>query len=364
MQSSDHVLERASALKTSGTPFVLATVVRAESPTSAKPGAKAIVDADGAIDGWIGGGCAQPAVIKSARQALADGQPRLIRVSPKSDQVVESGIVDFGMTCHSGGTLDIFLEPVASRPTLLIIGTSPVAQALSALASRTGFDVDVMAPGADAALFPDAREVTDGLSNDSGEPEGRPFVVVATQGKRDEQGLEAALSLGAQSISFIASARKGAKLKSYLLERGHNAASVDAIVSPAGIEIGARTPEEIALSVLAGLVRERGLGPATVAEPDTAVAKRPDPANLGDAADAGATCCSSSAATDPAPATDTGKPAIDPVCGMTVDPVSSEHRSEFAGRSYFFCCAGCRQRFEKAPAQFAGGPVEAGKVPA
>jgi xanthine dehydrogenase accessory factor len=291
MQSSDHVLERANSLKVMGSPFVLATVVRAESPTSAKPGAKAIVDADGNIDGWIGGGCAQPAVIKTAKQTLADGQPRLIRVSPKSDQVVEPGIVDFGMTCHSGGTLDIFLEPIASRPRLLIIGASPAAQALCALASRSGFDVDAMFPGATAELFPNARELIDGLGSEASVRTRPAFIVVATQGKRDEQGLETALAVGARSIAFIASARKAAKLKADLVARGHDAARVEAIVSPAGIEIGAQTPEEIALSVLASLVRERRLG-ASVSDETPVAECRPEPAAT---IDTGSSCCAGSA---------------------------------------------------------------------
>jgi xanthine dehydrogenase accessory factor len=291
MQSSDHVLQRATSLKAAGSPFVLATVVRAESPTSAKPGAKAIVDADGGIDGWIGGGCAQPAVIKTAKQALQDGQPRLIRVSPKSDQIVESGVVDFGMTCHSGGTLDIFLEPIAGRPQLLIIGHSPAAQALSALASRCGFDVDAMFPGATAEQFPDAREVIDGFKADERGRANPAFIVVATQGKHDEQGLETALAIGSRSIGFIASERKAAKLKDELKARGHDAQQLEAIVSPAGIEIGAQTPEEIALSVLAGLVRERRLGTPMPAEARVAN-RRPAPAAP---TDTGPSCCAGSA---------------------------------------------------------------------
>jgi xanthine dehydrogenase accessory factor len=260
IQTSDGILERATALKAAGQPFVLATVVRCESPTSAKPGAKALVSADGEIDGWIGGGCAQPAVIATAKEALADGEPRLIRVSPTKGAGLEPGIVDFAMTCHSGGTLDIFLEPFRARPRLLIIGASPAARALSGLAARTGYDVIALFPGADAARFPDAVAAVDGL--DPSLLDGRRVdqVVVATQGKRDEPGLEAALATGCGRIAFIASPRKADKLKGALIERGHAPARVAAITAPAGMPIGAVTPEEIALSVLAGLVRERRLG--------------------------------------------------------------------------------------------------------
>jgi xanthine dehydrogenase accessory factor len=339
MFSSDAVLERAAELKSQGIPFVLATVVRCESPTSAKPGAKGIVDAEGTITGWIGGGCAQPAVIAVAKKALADGQPRLIRVSPVKGGQVEEGILDFGMICHSGGTLDIFLEPFAARPSLLIIGASPAAQALAGLAERTGYDVFVASAGADADSFPNARQVIDGTDLAAlacGSPD---CVVVATQGKRDEAGLEAALGTGARYVAFIASERKAAKLRTYLRERGHDPVRVDAVVSPAGIEIGAVTPEEIALSVLAGIVKARRDGSIVgQSQPVTPRARK--------AVNAGSNTPSSAASPRAAGS------AIDPVCGMSVEIAAADFRTEYQGTTYFFCCAGCQHRFEKEPEPF------------
>jgi xanthine dehydrogenase accessory factor len=340
MFSSDAVLEHAAELKNRGVPFVLATVVRCESPTSAKPGAKGIVDTEGRISGWIGGGCAQPAVIAAARKALADGQPRLIRISPAKGGLTEEGIQDFSMTCHSGGTLDIFLEPFALRPSLLVIGASPVALALAGLAERTGFDVFAAAPGADADLFPGARQVLDGTDL-SGLTCGTPaFVVVATQGKRDEPSLEAALATGARYIACIASERKAAKLRTYLKERGHDSQRVDAVVAPAGVEIGAVTPEEIALSVVAGLVKARRAGGGLAASAaDTAPARQ--------SAQARPALPDQSLAEPAAAGT-----AIDPVCGMSVAIATSEFRVEHQGATLYFCCAGCQHRFQKAPEQY------------
>jgi xanthine dehydrogenase accessory factor len=369
-QNSDGILERAAALKAAGRPFVLATVVRCESPTSARPGAKAIVDADGQIDGWIGGGCAQPAVLATAKEALADGAPRLIRVSPTKGTAPEPGIVDFGMTCHSGGTLDIFLEPVAARPALLIVGASPAARALSALAARTGYDVLALAPGADAAQFPDASTVADGL--DPALLGGRrpEQVVVATQGKRDDAGLDSALATGCPRIAFIASARKAEKLKAGLLERGWDPERVAAITAPAGVAIGAVTPEEIALSVLAGLVQERRQGaPLPAAVPGDAPV-RAMPASP--AAPAAGSCCGghdetggveadpgqSAAGAGPTPAAT----AIDPVCGMRVTVGAGTPHSRRDGADYWFCCGGCRDSFEREPARFIAA-TEAG-IPA
>ena len=346
MLHSDAVLDKAQELKAQGTPFVLATVVRAESPTSAKPGAKALVTTDGALIGWIGGGCAQPAVLDTAKKALRDGQPRLIRVSPKRGGAVEEGVIDFGMTCHSGGTLDIFIEPVIARPALLILGASPVAQTLCVLAHRAGFAVKVVFPGANTEMFPEAQEVVDGMDLSPFGAGAPALVVVATQGKHDEAGLEAALQLGAPYVAFVASARKADKLKTYLKERGHDPARVDVILSPAGIEIGAVTPEEIAVSVLAGLIAARRSALPTV----TGVASETSAGCCGGAAEPEASqtvgnggCCGGA---------DSAQTRIDPVCGMTVVVAGAEFVSRYQGRDYYFCCAACRHAFDKDPLRY------------
>jgi xanthine dehydrogenase accessory factor len=345
MLHSDAVLEKAYELKASGSPFVLATVVRCESPTSAKPGAKALVTADGELIGWIGGGCAQPAVLDTAKKALRDGQARLIRVSPGKDGEVEPGIIDFGMTCHSGGTLDIFIDPMIARPALLIIGASPVAQTLGVLAHHAGFAVHAAFPGADAQMFPQAVQIVDGLELEDLSCGVPALVVVATQGKRDEGGLEAALKTTSPHIAFIASARKADKLRTYLKERGQDPARVDAIISPAGIEIGAVTPEEIAVSVLAGLVQTRR---------EQAAVKTTEAASKQDSA-----CCAGIGVTAAQPASAGSAPTsgVDPVCGMTVQIAGAEFVSHHQGQSYYFCCAGCQHAFDKDPQ---GYPVAQG----
>ena len=351
MVHSDAVLDKAQELKANGTPFVLATVVRAESPTSAKPGAKAIVTAQGELIGWIGGGCAQPAVLDTAKKALKDGQSRLIRVSPNKGGNVEEGIIDFGMTCHSGGTLDIFIDPVIPRPALLIIGASPVAQTLSALAHRAGFAVHVAFPDADAEMFPDAVEIIDGLALTPLTQRVPPLLVVATQGKRDEAGLEAALQLGSPYVAFVASARKADKLKANLKARGLDPLRVDAICAPAGVEIGAVTPEEIAVSVLAGLIQmHRGGVPVASAGSSEVVG-----------AESTGGCCSSDVELPATAAqtggccggdTDSATTGVDPVCGMQVEIEGAAFVAAYEGQSYWFCCRGCQQAFEKDPRQY------------
>lgn len=331
MTDNESIWDRASRLQAAGKAFAVVTVVRSEAPTSAKPGAKAIVHADGTIEGWIGGGCAQPAVLKSVRQALQESRPRLIRISPERTDEPEAGVVEFGMPCHSGGTLDIFIDPVTTRPVLLIIGASPAGQVLSVLARQVGFQVQAASADATRDLFPQADRVFDTLEEIS--VAAPAFVVVATQGRHDEAGLEAALATGALYIAFIASRRKADKIKQYLKERGHDAEHVDAIIAPAGVGGGATTPEEIALSVLTGIVQAHRAGLGAVNPSASA-----PPGVVGTVVQI-----------DAAPAATT---AIDPVCGMSVETETAQYRSEYAGQTYYFCCAHCRHSFDKEPEKY------------
>jgi xanthine dehydrogenase accessory factor len=276
MSTSAHdVIAAAQRLQDQGQPYALVSVLRVQPPASARPGDKAVVTADGIVGGWIGGGCAQPAVLKTVRQALVDGRARLIRIAPSEEgEVRELGdVLEFGMACHSGGTLELFVDPVLPRARLIVIGDSPVAVSLAALAPRVGFDTSVIVQGADAARFADAIQVVD--TDDAAVVGQRvapgAFVVVATQGRRDVQGLRAALALQARTVWFVASARKAQVLRASLVEAGADAQAVAAIVAPAGQAIGAQTPEEIALSVLASVVAaRRGVVPVASAVVATA----------------------------------------------------------------------------------------------
>jgi xanthine dehydrogenase accessory factor len=289
-------ITQASRLLAADQPFALVTVLSAQAPTSGKAGDKAVVTPDGQIHGWIGGGCAQPAVIKTVRRALLDGQPRKIRIAP-SDESAErdlGDVLEFGMACHSGGTLELFIDPVMPSAMLTVVGDSPVARALVGLAPRVGLRVAVVAHGAQAADFADADMVLD--SDDAMVVSARlssPFVVVATQGRRDLQGLKAALALHPQGLWFVASARKAGVLLDTLVTSGEDPAAVARIVAPAGEFIGAQTPEEIALSVLTSVVAaRRGRDPqAAVLHPASAVAVPVAPAFAAVAPAAASSCC-------------------------------------------------------------------------
>lgn len=268
-------ITQATRLQQAEQPFALVTVLSAQAPTSGKAGDKAVVTADGQIHGWIGGGCAQPAVVKTVRRALLDGTPRKIRISPSEESAERDlgDVLEFGMACHSGGTLELFIDPVMPSATLTVVGDSPVARALVSLAPRVGLRVAVVAQGAVAADFPDADTVlaSDDVSAVSAKLSAAPFVVVATQGRRDLQGLKAALALQPQGLWFVSSAKKASVLLGSLVASGEDPAAVARIVAPAGEFIGAQTPEEIALSVLTSVVAaRRGRAPQATTTAETA----------------------------------------------------------------------------------------------
>jgi xanthine dehydrogenase accessory factor len=259
--SAREVLAAAQRLQEREQPYALVSVLRVQPPASARPGDKAVVTSDGIACGWIGGGCAQPAVLKTVRQALVDGRARMVRIAPADEgEVRELGdVLEFGMACHSGGTIELFVDPVLPNARLVVVGDSPVAVALAGLAPRVGFDTRVVAHDGDRASFADAQAVipSDDAASLAAQMAPGAFVVVATQGRRDLQGLRAALAVQARSIWFVASERKARVLRESLIGAGADPEAVRAIVAPAGQPIGAKTPEEIALSVLAGVVAAR-----------------------------------------------------------------------------------------------------------
>lgn len=299
---TEQILEIASRAQAAGQACALVTVVRAESPTSAHPGDKAVVMPDGTIHGWVGGGCAQPAVVKTVRASLADGRPRMIRIAPTDAGKRDlADILEFGMACHSGGTLELFIDPVLPSQQLLVIGTSPVAAALAQLGPRVGFEVIVAGRGAESVDYPDVRKVLsdDGIEVIQAAVSASAYVIVATQGRRDLQGLKAALSLNAVQVSFVASRRKATVMRESLIGAGFDREAVRGIVAPAGYPISASTPEEIALSVLAAVVAHRR-GEAHRVEAETAPAERTEPASSEETATA-SSCCGSQAGPAAAP---------------------------------------------------------------
>jgi xanthine dehydrogenase accessory factor len=268
MEHASDILDLVSTLKAKGEAFALATVVRTVSATAAKAGAKAIIRPDGTIsEGWIGGGCARTAVLKAAKEALADGHVRLVSIQPE-DLLAERGVtageekegIRFARnTCPSQGTMDIFVEPVLPRPEIVICGSSPVAVALAALGRGLGFAVTVAAPPAEQAAFAEAERRIEGYALPVAH-DGARYIVVSTQSKGDEAALTAALSVDADHVAFVGSKRKAEALKARLRDRGVDETRLATLKAPAGLDIGAITPDEIALSILAEIVALRRKG--------------------------------------------------------------------------------------------------------
>jgi xanthine dehydrogenase accessory factor len=330
----NNILDQAARLRDEDQSFVIATVVAYKSPQSAKPGSKAIITPDGAIDGWIGGGCVQPIVIREAQKALQTGKPRLISISPDSAHGDWKGVESYEMTCHGGGSLEIYLEPVLPRPELLIVGNSPIAQVLSQLGKLLDFKVCVADPEATQERFPEADVVLIDLKEARGRVGSTSYVVVATMGTGDEEGLEAVVGSSPVYLGLVASTEKAKGLFRYLREKGVPAESLDRVKCPAGIELGGETLPEIALSVIAEITQlRRSISNQAVESVDESK---------------GASLPVMTTATS----TEVHGEARDPVCGMTVDTTSARYKSVLENTTFFFCCLRCKDSFDRSPVTY------------
>jgi xanthine dehydrogenase accessory factor len=336
------ILRLAAELEARGEPFALATVVRREAPSSARSGDVAIVTADGAFHGWVGGTCTRPTVIREAKAALADGAPRLIALSPDGGDDIRAGVRGLPMTCHSGGSVDVHIDPVLPAPVLYVLGVTPAARALADLGAGAGFATVAVDPEADEEAFPRATRVLTEI-DPAAEPAaaGGRFVVVATQGQWDEAGIRQGLALEPEWIGVVASRKRFGEMRALLEDGGVDPAALDRVEAPAGVDIGAVTPAEIAVSVLAGLVRHRRGGPRPEARPAAAekpeTAKAPPPSGATIPVDR-----------DSAP----GELPLDPVCHMRVEPAVGVPSADYQGGTYWFCCGGCREKFLADPERY------------
>ncbi|HEY2637649.1 MAG TPA: XdhC family protein [Solirubrobacteraceae bacterium] len=298
---------RAAQLVEERAPFVLATVVRAQRPTSVRPADAAIVLGDGSIEGFVGGACAEQSVRLHALRALETGEGILLRIVPGDDDApAAEGAITVSNPCLSGGALEIFLEPVVPQPRILLIGSTPTTEALARLAPELGLDTLVVSDGSAAP------------------GEGDLAVVAASHGRDELPALRGALAAGVPYVGLVASRRRGAAVLAELRQEGVDPALLDLVDTPAGLDIGARTPGEIAVSILATIieVRRRGAGAA----PTTGR-------------------CEVDVTTQ-----------LDPVCGMAVAATADAPNREHAGRTFYFCCEGCRDTFAADPSRFVVAP--------
>jgi xanthine dehydrogenase accessory factor len=270
-------------------PHVLATVVSVTRPASARRGDRAVVTPDGAVTGWIGGACSEPIVVREALRALADGKARLLRIGPRGADDAPEDVILAQSSCASEGVVEVLLEPSLPAPLLSVVGESPAAHTLAELARAIGW------------------RVAGGVVDDA------DAVVVATMGHGDEDTLQAALGFGVGYVGLVASSKRGTSVLETLRERGLDEEALARVRSPAGLDLGPCTQEEIAVAILAELVAWRHARPIEAAPAE----------------------------------------AVDPVCGMTVSLVATTETAVHEGVAYAFCCAGCRAAFEADPAPYA-----------
>jgi xanthine dehydrogenase accessory factor len=300
------VLRHAIALAEQGEEFALATVVWRQGPSSGQEGSRAIITAAGEIVGWIGGACAEPTVVRVAREVIEQRSARLLLLGTAEQfhGAVPEGMTVVPISCQSEGALEVFVEPVLPTPHLLIVGRSPMARTLADLAAALGWRAEL-------------RDAADFAATDV---HPASMVVVATQGHGDEDAVEAALAAVPAYVGLVASRKRGEAVLGYLADRGVPAQLLDRVRVPAGLDLGGTTHREIAVAILAELV---GLRAAGVLLPG-----------------------------GPARSAEVPATAVDPVCGMTVDVRADAPHAEHGGSTYWFCCAGCRAAFEKDPASF------------
>jgi xanthine dehydrogenase accessory factor len=313
------VLELAADLAQRGRPFVLATVVWRRGPTSGKQGSKAVVLPDGTVRGWLAGACAEPTLIAESRAAMSDGHPRLLFLGPSDelDGVLRDGVATVPLACESEGALEVYLEPNLPPPHVVVIGRAPAVDTTAALAYSLGWRATIVDDeGSDE--HPEEIPVVPELDLAGLGVDGATAVVVATQGHYDEAALEMALATPAGYVGLIASRRRADAVRDYLRERGIADEEVARVHAPAGLDLGEVDTDEIGVAILAELVALKAVG------------------ELGPSV----------------PAAPVFDEARDPVCGMTVDVARVRLRSEHEGRTYFFCSAGCRRKFDADPVKY------------
>ncbi|MBZ5858332.1 XdhC family protein [Flavihumibacter profundi] len=321
----DEFLEKSQELRKKQEPFAIAIVVRREAPSSGKTGDKAIVNKFGDIIGWVGGGCVRAIIIKEAEDAMKSGKPRLVRIGNSLHNTHQESVMEYKMTCQSEGTVEVFIEPVLPLPHLVVMGKTAIAKSLVKLAKATGFKVTAVASDAKIDTFEKPDELITRYNLDQVKTGPSTFIVVATQGEQDETALEQALGKDHSYLGFVSSRKKGQTVMDYLRNAGLNENAIAAIKSPAGIDISAKTPEEVAISILAEIIAVKSELPD--AEGFTKFDETREEA---------------------------GKPKfyINPVCGVPVDINNPKHIIEYQGEKVYFCCDGCKTKFELEPEKY------------
>jgi len=314
------LIDQISKYMGQGEEFAVAHVIWREAPSSGKPGDKAIILKDGTIIGWIGGGCVKGIAVKEAREAIRENRSRLVRIDPDEVNSEDSSHKTYRMSCHSGGTMELFIEPITPNPQLIIVGKSNIARALSKLAIATNLRVHVLSNDVHKGMFPGVNNIHDRVDFSKINIDKNTFIVVSTQGEDDEESIRKALETSCNYVGFISSLRKSVKIKEYLEQTELSTNRINELKIPVGMDINAKLPEEIAISILAEIVQLfRDPNRKEDQESDTAI---------------------------------NDDTYINPVCRVAVSKKDAKHVLEYGAHTVYFCCDGCKVSFDTEPEKY------------
>ena len=315
----DHIFEQLEELRSQDRNAAVAVVVNRKAPTSGKPGDKALITEEGDVHGWIGGGCTKGIVIKEAIASLKDQKPRLVKIAPGAEtRTDQQGVKTYGMMCQSEGSVDVYIEPMIPASKIFIFGRSHIAKALCEIGAAAGYEMTVISDLSEHEMFPKARKFHALTGFEVGQLRSTDFVVVCTQGEDDEKSLEAAVSSEANYVAFVSSHRKANAIFRSLKKNGTPIEKLAQVKTPAGLDLNAKSPQDVAISILAQIVQAK-MAPAE------------EQGEVSDFQELNEDLY------------------MNPVCKIPVQKSTAKHVLDHKGEKVYFCCDGCKVSFEKEP---------------
>lgn len=314
------LIDKINLLENSKETFALAQIIRRVNPSSGKPGDKAIITKDGHIYGWIGGGCTKGIVLKESLLAIKDRKSRFITIRPGKFENALNYTKSYVMTCQSGGEVDVFIEPMIPNPTVTIFGASHIARALAKLSMAMGYRTEIVYSES-LPIMEEKVDKTISMQDVPSEDFSNNYLVVCTQGYNDENALELAIKSNPKYCAFVASRKKAASIYGELRSRGVTMDKLKEVFSPAGLDINAKTPEEVAISILGEIIKTFRAEETTDADDISGITLGEDY-------------------------------YLNPVCKVPIQKSTAKHVLNYKDEKVYFCCDGCKVSFEKSPAAY------------
>jgi len=319
----NEVLEKMVALQRSNIPFAHASIARRTAPSSGKPGDHALITSDGKIHGWIGGGCTRGIVLKEALLSLQDHKSRYVSINNNPQPTTFSNTKVYSMTCQSGGEVEVYIEPVLPKPQLVIFGSSHIGMAICKVAKSMDYRVTAVMSSADQTVYPSADDVISTSEYEASESTKGSYAIVCTQGEGDVPALLKALEMDTEYIAFVASRMKAQSIFTDLRKHSITFDQLKKIKTPAGIDIGGKLAEEVAISILAEIIQHFRSDDASGQDKSEVLSAMPNDDFY-----------------------------INPVCKIPIQKSTAKYVLQHNGESVYFCCDGCKVSFEKEPEKY------------